>query len=204
MEIIKDIPQGSDEWHRLRLGSIGGSGITKAVAKGSSRIQYARELASEILTGVPAPHFQFKDAERGHIYEPVARNRYAYIRNVEVEQFAMVKDGPHKHHSPDGIVDDDLMVEIKTRLPHVFIEIVETNSKPSTGDRRQIQWGLKRWDKKLCDYIQYCPELEGVCDPMIITRFGRDEKEIEFLESGCDKFIKETLLIVERMKNGKR
>ena len=142
-EIYTEIPQGSKEWFDLRLGSIGGSGISTVVSSGSGRRQYMLKRASEIITGVRAEDFKFKYADRGHEFEPAARDLYSFRYGVNVDQVALIKDGPYKHHSPDGLVGDDGMIEIKVRLPHVFLEITEDNKPMSTSDRMQVQWGLK-------------------------------------------------------------
>ena len=199
MEIIRDIEQGSPEWFSIRLGSIGGSSISKAVAggKGDTRRKLMYDLAGEILTGVQADSYSFRHADRGKEFEPEARDLYAFERGVEVEQVALVKAGPHKHYSPDGLCDG--LIEIKVRIPSVFIEAVEEGKIP-TSDRKQIQWGLHLCEREWCDYIQHCPEM--VDRPQFVQRIYRDEKEIKALNSGADEFIAELLDLVKRFKAG--
>jgi len=188
MEIIKDIEQNSEEWFQLRLGSIGGSSIAKAVAKGQgkSRKDLLYKLAGEILTGVPAPSFKFQHADRGHEHEDDARGAYEFNHGVVVEQVSMIKNGHRKHCSPDGLVGDDGMVEIKTRIPSVFIEAMESGKIP-TSDKRQMQWSLSRSERRYCDYVQYCPEMKK--NKLLVIRIARDEKLIKELEEGADSFL---------------
>lgn len=200
-EIYADIQQGTPEWFSLRLGSIGGSGITTAVSNGKGRKEYMRKLASEIITGVKVDDVKFKYADRGHEFEPVARRLYCLRYGADVQEVALIKDGPHMHHSPDGLVGDDGIIEIKVRLPHVFIGITEDNTPPKTSDRRQMQWGLAKWKRKWTDYIQYCPEYDAVgLDPMVVQRVTCDWDEIRTLERGANDFIEEMLEIVKRQR----
>ena len=199
MEIIRGIEQGTPEWFALRIGSIGGSSISDVVAggKGKSRASLMYRLASEILTGVKSDGPNIKYAERGHEFEAEARDLYAFEREVEVEQVALVRDGAHKHYSPDGLVGENGLIEIKVRLPHVYLEALETGVSP-LHDRRQVQWGLHLTGRKYCDYILFCPEMHS--RPMHVEQIGRDEKMIAELEYGADKFIAEMLAMVERWK----
>lgn len=200
-EIYADIQQGTPEWFALRLGSIGGTGITTAVSNGSGRKKYMYALASEIITGVKVEDFKFKHADRGHIYEPPARELFEFRYGVKVQQVALIKDGPHMHHSPDGLFGDDDMIEIKVRLPHVFLEIIEDNPAMSTSDRRQVQWGFAKWKRKRCHYIQYCPEYENAgLDPMIVKTITPDWDEIRTLERGAKEFIEEMTELIERQR----
>lgn len=200
MEIIRDIDQCSPEWFALRLGSIGGSSISKAVAGGDGKMRrkLMYDLAGEILTGVSAEHFQFRHAERGKEFEAEARDLYAFERGVDVEQIALVKVGPHKHYSPDGFPPGGL-IEIKVRIPSVFVEAVETGTIP-TSDRKQMQWGMALCEREWCDYIQHCPDM--VDRPQFVQRIERDENEIATLQDGADAFISELLAMVKRFKAG--
>lgn len=202
-EIYYDILQGSDEWFGLRIGSLGGDSISTAVSKGTGRRQLMFKMATELVLQKKVENTKFKYADRGSTFESPARDLFAVRNNVTIQQVAMIKDGPHKHHSPDGLFGDEDMIEIKVRLPHVFLEAKEDNPPLSTHDRKQNQWGLARWKRKRCHYIQYCPEFDELgLDPMIVKIIEPDWKEIRELERGANEFIDEMLEMVERIKNG--
>lgn len=192
MEIYDSIDQGSPEWNALRVGSIGGSSISKAVAKGEGKMrkQLLYDLVGELMSGEKKQGYASHEMQEGMKYEPVARSFYSLVNGVHVKQIALIKDGPHKHVSPDGLIDDNGMVEIKTAIPSVFAEMIDTGKIP-TDRRRQMQWSLKRSSRQWCDYVMYCPYLKDDIYPMVTVRIERDEKEIEFLESGADDFIKD-------------
>lgn len=200
-EFITDIEQGSPRWFLNRLASIGGSGITTVASTGTTRKQFLYEMTGEYLTGVPSESKTFQYAERGHIYESVARDRYAYKYGVQIDQFGIIKDGPHKHYSPDGIrADSNVLIEIKVRIPKTYIEFLDTGAIP-TSDRRQCQWGIKRGEFDRCDYIQFCPEMKH--NSTTVIEIKPDKKEIDFLENSANQFIAEMRVLAERIKNGR-
>jgi hypothetical protein len=202
-EIIETCEQGSEDWHKLRLASIGGSSISKITAKGGKqRTSELYSLAGELLTGLKADHFKFQHADRGHDFEGECRDFYSFTTGIETKQVALVRpEGvKYRHCSPDHLVGDDGMGEIKVRIPSVFVEAGTKGLYPITV-RKQIQWSLWICEREWCDYIQYCPEmaLQGI-NPLIVDRKYRDEEMIKELVEGADKFIEEMLVMVERMK----
>ena len=200
MEIITNCIQGDSTWLSLRIGSIGGSSISKAVARGEgkTRKQLLYDMVGEILSGEKKDGYRNNYMDEGLKYEDEARSLYAFRNDVEVEQIAMFKDGPHKHASPDGLIGADGMIEIKTVIPSVYVESKLTGKIP-TQYRKQIMWGLKRSLRGWCDYTVYCPYVKEI-DPLLVIRLERDEKEIADIEAGADEFISEMLSMVERMR----
>jgi putative phage-type endonuclease len=200
MEIINNYNQGDPEWHKARIGSIGGSSIGKAVAKGEGKVrkQLLYDMVGEILSGEKKDGYRNSYMEEGLKYEDEARSLYAFQAGVEVAQIAMFRDGPHKHSSPDGVIGTDGMIEIKTVIPSVFVE-AKLTGKITTQYRKQMLWGLRRSGRSWVDYAVYCPYVKDI-DPLLIIRLERDEKEIAELENGADEFISEMLEMVERMR----
>jgi len=103
----------------------------------------------------------------------------------------------HKHYSPDGLVDDDGIVEIKCVIPSVHIETILADRVPPEYIK-QIQWGLFICKRKWCDFISYSPTV--IDKPIWIKRVERDEKLIKELNDGADKFITEMLQIVDKIR----
>ena len=93
METYRDIDQGSLEWMALRIGSIGGSSIGKAVAGGQGKVktQLLYDMVGEILAGEKKTGYSNHDMQIGIEMEPKARNLYEFLNDVEVEVVALVK-----------------------------------------------------------------------------------------------------------------
>jgi putative phage-type endonuclease len=197
MTEIIDIPQGSDEWFKARVGSIGGSAIATVVSKGSGRTTLLYRMAAEILAGKKLDEYTNDDMKRGIELEPDARREYEFIKGVEVRQVGMVKAGEHRHMSPDGLVGDDGMIEIKSPRGNNHIETIITERIPAVY-RRQCQWGLSICERDWLDFVSYCPVIKD--KPIFIIRTGRDEKMISELSAGAEKFIEDLMKIVERVR----
>lgn len=198
MEIYKEIEQGSQDWFDLRLGSIGGSSIASVVAggQGKTRTQLLYRLAGEILSGVKYESYSNPHMERGLEQESEARDVYAMVKEIEVEQVGLVKESAHKHFSPDGLIPNGIL-EIKCTIPSVHIETILHNEIPAAY-RRQCAWGLHICQRGYVDFVSYSPLITD--NPILIIRRGRDEKLIRELDEGADKFISELAQVVRKVK----
>src|SRR5210317_1118827 len=165
MEIF-DYEQGSDEWFAARIGSIGGSSISSAVAKGTgaTRNKLMYRLAGEILSGEKYESYSNHHMERGIEQEHDARQHYEFVTNRVVDQVGLCKSAEHKHFSPDGLVDSDVIIEIKSDgiieikcvIPSVHIETILSDKVPAAY-RKQCQWGLHICERQWCDFVSYSP-----------------------------------------------
>jgi len=160
MPEIIHLEQGTDEWHLARLGSIGGTAINSVLAKGQGKMRKALlyRLAAEIITGRPTPNESRWQFDRGHEFEPQARALYEFETDVEVEPVGLIRgDVPRTHVSPDGLVGDNGMIEIKTMMPHVFAEAKDTG-KIDLAHNRQCQMSLWVSGRQWVDLCYFCPE----------------------------------------------
>jgi len=208
-QYIYDIDQNSPEWFDARICSIGGTGINKVAGGGKGRKDLLYEFAGELITGVPAESFKFRHADRGHEFEPDARDYYAFTRGIEVKQCGLVKaDEPHKHVSPDGLVSDSGGLEIKTRIPSVFVKAFVEDTV-DIAVRRQIQWSIWITERDWWDLVLYCPEMMSQGVEPIIKRVYRDEKpkskRMEWvtgkkLNDAANEFIKEMNELANRIR----
>jgi len=199
MEIYEDIEQGTESWHLLRLGSIGGSSVNSVLAKGQgkSRKTLMYKLAGEILSGQKSDDFQSPAMARGTMLESEARDYYAFQNDVEVQQVALIKsDRPRIHVSPDGLIGDDGGIEIKCQTPHVYVEQVDTG-KIDLKYIRQCQHFLWVSERKWIDYVAYTPEI--TTRPMWVKRIERDKKIIEAIATETAKFVEELDALVMRL-----
>jgi len=200
-KIIRDVEQGSNEWFQLRLGSVGGSSINAVMAKGQGKLRQTLlyKLAGETLTGEPADEYHARQFDRGHEFEDVARSYYESVMEVDVEQVAMIKANRVKrHHSPDGLVGENGGLEIKTRAPHIYIELLETGKIP-IADIRQCHNFLDVSGRKWIDYIVYCvPEMPSC--PAWIKRITPDPEILDEMHRELLSFLKDLNELVERLQ----
>jgi hypothetical protein len=192
MQIIRNVAQGSDEWLKLRLGIATASNFSKIVtSKGEasdSAKKYALELVSEILAVEQDPRYKSFNMELGNEVEPEAREAYqeATFNAIEEVTFIKSKCGDFGY-SPDGLIDEDGLIEIK--CPNQI-----THTKYLLEDRlpveyvQQVQGGLFVSRRKWCDFVSYHPNFIEE-KRLFVKRVYRDEEFIKKLEIGIKKVI---------------
>ena len=193
---MSEIIQGSAEWHAARCGKVTASRVADLIAKtktgwGASRANYMAELVAERLTGTQAAGYSNAAMQWGTDMEPEARENYAFISDVEVEQVGFV---PHPTiemagASPDGLVGDDGLVEIKCPNTATHIDTLIGQTVPAKYVT-QMQWQMACTGRAWCDFVSYDPRMpEGM--QVFIRRVERDEETITQLEADVSAFLAE-------------
>lgn len=188
MQIFKDIEQGTDEWHALRIGLVTMSKLQcllvsgKALGSfGTGAVTYMNELIGERFTGLPVESFSTASTERGHRDEVVACELYELENDCKVDHVTFITNHG-VGYSPDGMVGSSGLIEIKSKLPKLQVEIFATNEVPAEHEA-QIQGGLWVSDRDWLDFISYC---DGM--PTFTKRVYRDEKEIRTIARRVSDF----------------
>ena len=193
MEII-NVKQGTDEWFRARAGIPTASSFKLVMAKGQGKTRktYMLKLAGEIVTGEPQEQFTNAHTERGNELEPEVLELYQMQTGNDVKECGFIKTAS-AGYSPDGLIDNDGLIEIKTRLPHLQIELLLADKVPSEHIA-QIQGGLWVSGRDWCDFVSYSQGL-----PMFVKRVHRDEEKIKEISAAIDKFNAELNQIVDKI-----
>lgn len=196
---IINCPQGTEEWLAARAGIPTASMFATVMASGrgggesKTRAKYMRQLAGEIITGRPMESFSNAHMERGHVMEPEARDLYAFAADVAPEQVGFIRNG-QKGCSPDSLIGENGMLEIKTKLPDLLIECLERDDFPPEH-QAQCQGSLWVAEREWIDLVVYWPEM-----PVFIKRAYRDEAYIATMAEAVDKFNEELAALVERVR----
>ncbi len=198
IEII-DCEQGTEAWHQARLGIPTASEFATVMASGKgggeskTRRTYMAKLAGEILTGQPMDNYTNGHMERGHAMEPEARDTYAFLSEEAVTQVGFIRNG-RKGCSPDGLVGDRGLLEIKTKLPHLQVDLIVCDAFPPEH-RAQAQGQLWVAEREWLDFIAYWPGL-----PLFEKRTYRNEEYIKTIADAVDRFNDELAAMVERVR----
>lgn len=178
--------QGTAEWHEARRGIVTASCFKDVLAKGQgkTRTKYLYTLAGEIITGEVQDGYSNAHMERGHEFEDHARQQYAFENDVQIEQVGFIRRG-RIGCSPDGLVGGDGMTEVKSKLPHLQIDVLERGKMPPEH-YAQVQGQLWIADRAWCDFISYWPGL-----PLFVGRVDRDEKYIADMAAEIERFIED-------------
>lgn len=198
MQVV-DCDQGTPEWHAARAGIPTASMFGTILAKGrgdaasKTRATYMRKLAGEIITGEAMESFSNEHMERGKVMEAEARDLYAFAHDVDPEQVGFIRSG-QKGCSPDSLIGSAGACEIKTKLPHLQIEVLERGTLPPEH-KAQCQGVLWVAEREWIDFVSYWPKM-----PLFVCRVTRDEEYIADLSDAVDAFNEELAQLVERVR----
>lgn len=186
---VVDCEQGSPEWLHARTGLITASRFKDArdrKAKGepsAAMLEYMASLAMERITGDLSDSFVTPAMQRGKDLEAEARACYEAETGAFVTEVGIcLHDTLPFGYSPDGLVGDDGLIEIKCpanayKLSQLFV----TRDPKEYMD--QIQGGMWITGRKWCDMVPYHPRL-----PMRPIRVQRDDAYIEKLALDLHSF----------------
>jgi len=193
MNIITTMEQGSDEWLAIRLGKVTASKMSDVLSKGRGTAQsktaetYMMELLAERLTGESKPFFENDAMRWGTETEPQAGFMYTLKTGNKIEHVAFIERDEFTGVSPDGLIGDDGMIEIKcpTTITQIKRALTDDYSKDYYA---QIQMQLWVAERQWCDFLSFDPRLD--CDAgYLLQRVERDEEFIKVMEEKTTAFI---------------
>lgn len=190
------LEQGTAEWLAVRLGKVTASRIGDLMARtksgySTSRANYMAQLVAERLTGASQDAYINEAMRRGTEMEPLARRAYENRAAVFVEQVGMI---PHQSiadagASPDGLVDDDGLVEIKCPNTATHIDTL-LSGQIERKYILQMQWQMACTGRKWCDFVSFDPRLPERLR-LFVSRVQRDPDKIAELEKEVRLFLRE-------------
>lgn len=170
------IEQGSIEWLKVRQGMLTCSRLYEVVSRSPA---YARQLHRERTEEVEPVIYSREPAALawGHRNEPRAVAAYEMSKDCEVAAsgFGVHSSLPFFGGSPDGLVGDDGMVEIKCPIdPGLHQVTIVCGWSHPNRQGWQVQGLLEVFDRSWCDFVSYDPRREPHPDALIIRRKWRD------------------------------
>ena len=187
--------QRTPEWFAKRLGKVTASRIADLMAKtktgpGASRANYLAQLVTERLTGTPTEGFQSPAMTWGIEQEAAARAAYSARTGVLVDEVDFVD-----HHtmqagaSPDGLVGEDGLIEIKCPNTSTMLEYLEDRTIPQKY-RLQMQWQLAVTGRDWCDFVAFDPRLPEHLQLLVIREPRNTDLVVEITHE-VNRFLAE-------------
>lgn len=185
-----DIEQGSEEWHALRCGILTASEmkliVTPTLKPASNDKERAHlfEILGQRITQHTEPRYISDDMLRGQDDEIEARIRYAE-HFAPVTECGFITNDDHGFvigYSPDGLVDDDGLIECKSRRQKFQVETILADKVPEEY-MLQIQTGFLVTNRKWLDFVSYCAGL-----PMYVKRVFPDARYQEAIIAAATDF----------------
>jgi putative phage-type endonuclease len=199
--------QGTELWAKLRCGVATASRAADIIAttkKGESaaRAGYRTELICERLTETPYPRFVSKEMEWGIAHEAEARAAYELHMEVLVDTcgFVLHPSIPMFGASPDGLVGDDGLIQIKCPTTKTHLEWLQAGTVP-VEHCAQMLAEMSCTGRDWCDLVSFDPRLPEHLQ-LFIRRYNRDEKLIAALEAEVIHFNSEIETVMKSLPQG--
>ena len=193
---VHTMEQRSAEWFAHRAGRVTASRIADVMAKtktgpGAARKNYAADLVAERLTGECREGFSNAAMQWGTDMEPQARAAYEFLHDASVAEVGFIDHPtlPMAGCSPDGLVGDDGMVEIKCPNTATHIETLLTG-KIDGKYLKQMAFQLACAGREWCDFVSYDPRLPAEMQ-LFVKRIPRDPALIVEIETEVSEFLAE-------------
>ncbi len=191
MKIYEDLIQGTDEWFKCRKMKMTASHAQAIGNNGKGLETYITEMMAEHFSKAEKENFSNEHTERGNELEEYAR--FAYSLKEEVKEVGFIEMNEYVGCSPDGLVGEDGLLEIKC--------LNDVNHYKKIIDRKidskydwQIQMQLLVTERKWCDLLYFNPNYD---EDMIVFRIKPDKEKQEKLKVGIESGIK---IIKEQLK----
>lgn len=203
---MDEIIQGTPEWFSARCGKVTASKVADVIAKtktgwGASRANYMAQLVAERLTGEVAEGFSNGAMRWGTETEPQARAAYQFYRDADVVEIGFVahQSIAETGASPDGLVGDDGLVEIKCPNTATHIETL-LGQLVLAKYVTQMQWQMACTGRAWCDFVSFDPRMPEEMR-LFVRRVPRDAALIAQLETEVSAFLVEVAAKVEALSS---
>ena len=194
--MIEMMEQGSDSWFQVRIGKVTASRVADVIAKtktgySATRDNYMAQLVCERLTNQKGESFSNAAMQHGTDTEPLARAAYEAFQDILVDEVGFV---PHPSiimagASPDGLVGDDGLLEIKCPNTATHIETLLSQSVPGKYNT-QMQFQMACTGRQWCDFVSFDNRLPNELQ-LFVKRVPRDNDFIKQMEDEVVKFLNE-------------
>ncbi len=192
---IHKCKQGSLKWFKLKLGKLSASNAQVISADGAGLVTLVYKTVAEILSGAREDTYVNPDMERGNEQEDTARSAYEMETGNMVKQVGFCELDEYVGASPDGLVADDGLFEVKCPKASNYVKLLHTK-KIDTGYIWQMQMQMLVTDRKWVDYVVFHENFKD----LIIIRVERDEKAIEKLWAGLGSGVSQIKQILKEVK----
>ena len=188
--------QRTEAWHAEKLGNLSASRVYDIIPGSRGAYPAAREhllyeLLAERITGTRVEKYVTAAMQWGIDMEPVARDTYSLGMGVDVEEtgFHLHPKIPRLGASPDGLVPDNGLVEIKCPSTSNTLKLwAGEDIDPRYNFQMQTQMSVT--GREWCDFVSFDLRLPRPLD-LFVKRIKRDRFVIELIEHEARKFLEE-------------
>jgi hypothetical protein len=192
---IHNLEQQTPDWFKLKLDfPFSGSNATAIHTGGKGLETLCWETVAQKLSNKPKESFSNEHTERGNELESQAVDIYELYTGNKVESVGFITNSKYEMAgvSPDGLVGDDGLLEVKCFADVKYLKLLANLKQNGSLQREDIENGywyqmqqqLLITERKWVDYILYNPNFK---ESIIITRVYPDETTQDNLKKGIIK-----------------
>jgi len=193
--------QRTAEWFAQRIGKVTASCVYQVMTKGggATRRNYMMKLLCERLTGTQEDFYQNAAMQRGTELEPVARSAYEIDKGVMTTETGFVLHPAIEGFgaSPDGLVGDDGLLEIKCPNTATHVDFLQTG-KIDQKYIWQMQAQMACTGRKWCDFVSFDDRLPESLQYKCV-RVELDEERQKEMEGEVLSFLLELAALEESL-----
>jgi putative phage-type endonuclease len=202
--------QQTEQWFTDRLGKVTASRLADVLAKtktgySASRANYMTQLVLERITKTRAESYSNAAMQWGNEQEPFARAAYEAHTGQMVEEVGFIQhpDIEDAGASPDGLVGDDGMVEIKCPSSSTALECwlihAQGGNPVDAKYYAQMQWQMRCANRSWCDYVVFDPRMPAKAQ-LFVFRVQRNAEFLKIAEDEVITFLTEVDIKVAALK----
>lgn len=201
---VFDVDQGSPQWFACRAGIATASNFAAVMAtvksgEAAERRNYRARLVVESITGKSPDGYQNAAMRQGIEREPDARALYESRSGVWVDEVGFCRhDSLPAGASPDGMVGEDGLVEIKSPELATHLDYLLSDGMPAKY-RPQVQGQLWITGREWCDFVSFNPDFPEKLR-LGIWRIQRDDVYIQTLQAEVTRFMVEVAAELEKLR----
>ena len=180
-----NIEQGTTEWFDIRKGKMTASHAQAIANQGKGIETYIDEMMSECYSRAEKEQFRNEHTDRGNELEDQAASIYAFDKEIELKTVGFVEHSEFAGCSPDRLVGEDGMLEIKCPDDKAYFQYLLKKEKAIDSKYIwQIQMNLLITGRKWCDYVAYNPNYD---ESIFIYRILPDPEKIKAIRKIINK-----------------
>lgn len=180
---IHNFEQRTDEWYAIRKGKMTASNAETIIANGKGLETYIYNLMAEYYSSAEKENYINADMQRGIDLEPEAKIEFQFYTGLDIKEVGCVELNEYILASPDGLIGDDGLIEIKCPNDSIYFKLLLSNNiKPEYIAQMQMQMYVT--DRQYCYFVSYNPNFEK---SLYIKKINRDEEMIDKLKKGLER-----------------
>jgi len=202
MSMLHPVTQGSEAWHKLRLGRPTASGLSNLLTPewkrrtGEMPRTYLFSKIAEVITGKSEDEDAGSWAmEQGTLLESEAIPFYEFLTDTKVQRMGFVTDDHMQYGcSPDGLIGEDCGIEVKCPRPHTHVKYLLDGGLPKEY-ACQVHGSMYVTERPSWVFLSYCRGFP----PHIVTVL-RDDKIQAAIKEALDYFLEDFKIALDKIK----